>query len=261
MNRKPLSRFEALAQRLVEGSFKRLLGERLEIHDAATRLAQALEDSQQDGRAADLFTLRLHPDDLERLQKEHAGLAQGLADYLADLARQAGMKLSAPPQVTLAGDTAVRPHQMQIIVARSDPNEEQTTQVHVRPETEADVLAALAVRDAYLVISGRRHVALDRPLLTLGRRADNDVVLDSGAVSRQHAQIRWRHGRFVLYDLSRRGRTLVNDEPIAQQALQAGDVIALSETLLVYGEGRDDRPPGRDGDDDGLTLQLPKSDR
>ncbi len=261
MNGRPLTRFEALARRLVEGSFKRLLGERLDVAETATRLAQALEDSQQDGRAADLFTLQFHPDDLTRLLAERPSLAQELADYVADLARQAGLTLVAAPQVTLAADTAVRPHQLQVSAAYSEPVEEQTTQVHAQHLGEAEVLAALRARDAYLIVGGRRHVALNRPLLTLGRRADNDVVLDSAAVSRQHAQIRWRHGRFVLYDLSRRGRTAVNDRPIAQQALQPGDVIALSDTLLVYGEGRDEAGTEREDDDDGLTLQLPQTDK
>lgn len=73
----------------------------------------------------------------------------------------------------------------------------------------------------------------------IGRRMDNDIVIDSPSISRQHAQIRWRQRYFVLYDVSRRGQTAVNGRPAREHILRSGDVIALSDVMLVYGEGRD----------------------
>ncbi|MCP4422865.1 MAG: DUF3662 domain-containing protein [Chloroflexi bacterium] len=260
MKRRSFSRFETLAQRLVEDSFKRLFGEQLEAHEVATKLARTMEDSRMGDRVADVYTARLHPDDLERLLAQRPSLSQELADYLADLARQADMILAAPPQVTLTADTAALRHRVQVRAKPASQPDDPTTQIHARRGVEDEILTALRQRDAYLIVGGRRHVPLDRPLLTLGRRADNDIVLESATVSRQHAQIRWRYGRFVLYDLSRRGRTLVNNQPVEQHALQPGDVIALSRTLIVYGEGRDEDAPEPAADEDGLTLQLPKVD-
>jgi pSer/pThr/pTyr-binding forkhead associated (FHA) protein len=91
--------------------------------------------------------------------------------------------------------------------------------------------------DAFLIVQGRRHAPLDRPVITLGRRADNDIVIDSPAVSRQHAQLRWRYGRVILYDLGSRAGTLVNGSPITEAVLQPGDLISLSDVTLIYGEG------------------------
>ena len=72
--------------------------------------------------------------------------------------------------------------------------------------------------------------------MTLGRRSDCDIVLDSRSVSRRHAQLRWRFGRFIIYDLGSRAGTLVNEQPITEFALRPGDVIELAETSLIYGE-------------------------
>jgi pSer/pThr/pTyr-binding forkhead associated (FHA) protein len=122
------------------------------------------------------------------------------------------------------------------------------------------MLAELMAVDAYLIVDGGQHVALERPLLTIGRRTDNDLVLDAPTVSRRHAQIRWRYGRFVLYDLSGRpGRTLVNSQAITEYALQSGDVISLANAKLIYGEGDDERQPRKNkGFEQEETLPKPK---
>ncbi len=260
MKQQSLSKFETMAQRLVEGSFKRLFGERLDGHEVAVRLARAMEDSLVVGRFADTYTVYLHPGDLEDLLAQSQYLTGELADYLTQLAQQGAGTLPVRPKVTLATDAALRPHQVRVQAAHSDQADEQITRLHARAEIEAGILAALRALDAYLIVSGRQHVPLDRPLFTLGRHTDNDVVLDSVTVSRRHAQIRWRYGRFILYDFSRRGRTMVNNQPITQHVLQPGDVIALSSTRIIYGEGRNAEDPKADSGGDGMTRQLPQID-
>ncbi len=56
-------------------------------------------------------------------------------------------------------------------------------------------------------------------------------------MSRRHAQLRWRFGRFVLYDLGSRAGTWVNDQPVDEFVLRAGDVIRIADTTFIYGEG------------------------
>jgi pSer/pThr/pTyr-binding forkhead associated (FHA) protein len=80
-------------------------------------------------------------------------------------------------------------------------------------------------------------------------------------VSRQHAQIRWRFDRFILYDVSSRGRTAVNGELVSETVLRAGDVIALSDALLVYAEGREELGSAdEDTAQTGNTEVYPRSD-
>jgi len=48
-----------------------------------------------------------------------------------------------------------------------------------------------------LRIDGRR-LALGEPVVNVGRALDNDIVLAASTVSRYHAQLRWRNGRYYL---------------------------------------------------------------
>ncbi len=87
---------------------------------------------------------------------------------------------------------------------------------------------------AFLVVDGSRYVPLDRTVINIGRRRDNTIVLDDRRVSRQHCQLRFRFGEFVLYDLGSRGGTFVNNIRVSESVLRPGDVISLAGVPLVY---------------------------
>lgn len=81
---------------------------------------------------------------------------------------------------------------------------------------------------------------LDRPATSLGRWADNDVVVDDRWVSRHHARIRREGERYVVEDLSSKNGTFVNGQRIAgPTALADGDVVQVTPlvelTFVDYG--------------------------
>ncbi len=238
----PLTKFEELAQRLVEDSFKRLFGSRMESLDVAARLAKAMEDSHAAGKTIESFAVYLNPTDYDGLMKDNPALAPELANYVSRLAQEGGYPAMLQPRVNLISDKATSRHHVQVTAFHREEAPNQTTQMR-RPMGQAeDALAPLQRVDAYLIVEGRQHIPLDKAVTTIGRRTENDIVLDSMAVSRQHAQIRWRLGRFVIYDLGGRQRTKVNDKTVTECALKPGDVITLSDVALIYGEGREERP-------------------
>jgi pSer/pThr/pTyr-binding forkhead associated (FHA) protein len=73
-------------------------------------------------------------------------------------------------------------------------------------------------------------------VINIGRRVDNDLVIDDERISRVHAQLRAIKGRYVLFDLDSRGGTFVNDQRIHQSVLYPGDVISLAGVPLVFGQ-------------------------
>jgi pSer/pThr/pTyr-binding forkhead associated (FHA) protein len=87
-----------------------------------------------------------------------------------------------------------------------------------------------------LIIEGRRHFPLDRTVVNVGRRLDNQLILDDPRVSRTHAQLRVREGRYVLFDLGSTSGTIVNGRRVHQHVLRPGDVITIAGTSIVYGE-------------------------
>lgn len=69
--------------------------------------------------------------------------------------------------------------------------------------------------------------ALEPALLTIGRAADNDIVVAGDFVSQRHAEVQWDGAQHILRDTSKNG-TFVNGVRItAPQPLRHGDVIVL----------------------------------
>jgi pSer/pThr/pTyr-binding forkhead associated (FHA) protein len=85
---------------------------------------------------------------------------------------------------------------------------------------------------------------LQKSVTTLGRHPHSDVVIHKSfdTVSREHAQIRYEHGRYVLYDTSSRG-TWVNGQRVNRKTLQDGDQISLAgQVSFVFSNGALHRP-------------------
>lgn len=172
------------------------------------------------------------------MQAANPHLHEQLAEYLVTLAAQAGRPLTVTPLVQLVADPSIKGNQVSAQVEGSRPTLDDdggNTQVRV-PGRARSSFRKLDNLGAFVIIGGKRHVQLDRSLMTVGRQLNNDIVIDNQTVSRRHAQLRWRYGRYVIYDLGGRQSTAVNGQPVAEHVLQAGDVILLGTASLVYGE-------------------------
>lgn len=78
---------------------------------------------------------------------------------------------------------------------------------------------------------------LTNPTTSVGRQSGNDIVLNTTAVSRYHAQFDVAEGRVFLVDLGGVNGTFVNDQQIASNSrveLFEGDVITLGDVRLVF---------------------------
>jgi len=72
----------------------------------------------------------------------------------------------------------------------------------------------------------------------LGRHPDCDIVLEVGAVSRQHAQIVKEGGRFFVEDLRSRNGTFVNNVQISgRKAIDENDHLKICDLEFVFHHG------------------------
>jgi sigma-B regulation protein RsbU (phosphoserine phosphatase) len=93
---------------------------------------------------------------------------------------------------------------------------------------------------------------LERESAVLGRHPDCDIVLDSGAVSRQHARVTCVGGNYYVEDLNSRNGTFVNGRAVNdRQLLSDGDQLGICELLFSFHRGPpdpelvfDEGPPG-----------------
>jgi pSer/pThr/pTyr-binding forkhead associated (FHA) protein len=68
---------------------------------------------------------------------------------------------------------------------------------------------------------------LRKSVTTLGRALDNDIVLESSEVSRQHARIELQSDGMRIIDLNSTNGTRVNGRSIRSQNVKAGDDVAF----------------------------------
>lgn len=237
MSNSPLLRFESFVRRLVEQPFTWLSGDAVDPFGMANHLLALLRDSEQQGNPIAQFTITVNPGHFGPNQPDAAHLAELVSAYMSLLAERTGQTLVEPPIIEIETDPAVG-IRLATVVASDDVALPTTNTQLFQHEPLDNVGDAIRDLDAFLIVQGRQHVLLDRPVVRIGRRTDNDIVLDSPAVSRHHAQIRWRDVDFVLFDTSSHGRTLVNGDQVEEHVLRPGDVIALSDVLLIYGEER-----------------------
>jgi anti-anti-sigma factor len=89
--------------------------------------------------------------------------------------------------------------------------------------------------EGVLVWSDGREQPIPPHGLLIGRRADADLPLNDPEVSRRHAQIESRNGRFIVVDLGSSNGTLLNGERVAgERGLADGDVLKIGAASLTF---------------------------
>ncbi len=96
--------------------------------------------------------------------------------------------------------------------------------------------------DAFLTLDNGDLFPIRLPLVTIGRRIDNKLVLNDPRISRVHAELRCVRGRFVIFDKESSGGTYVNGIRVAHSVLYDGDVISLAGVQLVFRQATLPRP-------------------
>jgi hypothetical protein len=242
------ARFERLVERLVEGSLARLFVGQLHPLELVAQLARVMEDSAVGNQAPDRYQICLNPADYDVLLDAEPDLAQLLAAQITGQARQAELELARHPVVELLMQPDLARQSVRIVATMTSQQASQTQTLDGARLREAT--GREPDGSTYLIIDGKRHITLIRPVYTVGRRLDCDVVLSDPSVSRRHAQLRWRFGRYVLYDLGSSVGTLVNGHPVAEAVLEPGDVLSLGGVDIIYGS---DSPTGARRSDGGTT--------
>jgi len=77
-------------------------------------------------------------------------------------------------------------------------------------------------------------VKLEKPCITLGRRGDNDIVLEDIYVSRKHAAVEKRGVFYYIRDEHSRYGTFVNGDRVTETRLDYGDEIQLGNTVVTF---------------------------
>jgi pSer/pThr/pTyr-binding forkhead associated (FHA) protein len=87
------------------------------------------------------------------------------------------------------------------------------------------------------VIKGSETIekrVLQKRRYTIGRGETNDLTLDDGAASREHAVLEEKGGRFYIEDRKSKNGTLLNGQRITSHLLSNGDEIRIGEYRMFF---------------------------
>jgi hypothetical protein len=235
----PLRKIEIQLENLFEKRTGTLSARTLNAGKILARLIETLEETARpgpDGRwiAPNVFHLALG----KRIW-ETASSVSDLKDLLAakmeEHIQQSEMILLHPIRIEWEPDPALREESIRAKAEIIPAGEERTDAFPPEPHPVITL-----PRGAFLIVNGRRHVALNRPVINIGRQLDNHLVLDDVLVSRRHAQLRAREGQYLLTDLGSKHGIRVNNLAVHEWVLQPGDVFRMGNTELIYGDEREE---------------------
>lgn len=75
---------------------------------------------------------------------------------------------------------------------------------------------------------------LNKPVITLGREANNDIVIEDPQVSRHHARLTQQGGGYAVEDLGSTNGTFINGHRVmGARPLNSGDTLGLGDTIVL----------------------------
>jgi hypothetical protein len=254
----PLAAIERFFERLFERPSARLFRARLQPVQLQRRIERAMESERLASADRTLvpnrFVVHLNPDDLAGFGEMTGSLATELADGALLFARSRHYTLVDRPRVDLLSDTTVERTDLRVVARFADPipgkggeragaaagagvggasgptgGGPTDTMVYTVPRPAAP-RARLRVRTPDGVT---RTVDVDGTDLSIGRSADNDLVLADGRVSRHHGRLTGRRGTLVYLDLGSTNGSRVNGVTVGELVLGVGDRLELGDSQIV----------------------------
>lgn len=241
-----LDQLEAKIQKLVEDQLAGILpGLRLEdrvIQRLATAVRENIVQQREDRAIApNEFTLIVGTD-TSTMWKEQSTI-DALKNIITTASRDVGLKFVTQPTIHITTDDTFSADEIKVVASHKlepvgDTQGMQIPMGNPEENQEADNIP----ENAFLIVEGVKVHPLTESVVNIGRRLENQLVIDDPRVSRNHAQLRAIKGRFVLFDLNSTGGTFVNGQRTSQTVLYPGDVISLAGVALIFGQ---DNPPPR----------------
>src|SRR5688572_4537467 len=240
-----LDQLEANLQKLVEDQFAGILpGLKLEdrvIQHLATALREnVIQQKDESAIAPDTFTL-IVATDTSPMWKEQR-IIDALKNIITTAAKDAGLKFTTQPTINITTDDTFSADEVRVVATHKLEPVAETQGMQTSLYNEEPGEGENIPENAFLIIEGVKVHQLSDSVVNIGRRLENQLVIDDPRVSRNHAQLRAIKGRFVLFDLNSTGGTFVNGQRTSQTVLYPGDVISLAGVSLIFGQ---DNPPPR----------------
>ena len=106
-----------------------------------------------------------------------------------------------------------------------------------------------------------KEIPFDKPSFSVGRKADNDIVIDNPAISSHHCKISLMGDTYFVEDLGSTNGTFVNEKKVMKCGLHDQDVVGLAKHALVFVDEREKAAAaGTDDSDKTMVLNPQKQE-
>ncbi len=255
-----LEKLEARIRELIEIRMVSVLpGQKIEqaaIRQLAKAMRANITEKAGTKMAPNVFTLIVHPN--ENTAWQDIGLLDLLKETLQTVGREVDLEFAAPPTLSVATDASFAPGEVRVVASHKVETLGPTNAIAHASSGASETDENTIPENAFLIIDGRKVFPLNSLVINIGRRLENQLVIDDPRVSRTHSQLRAIKGRYVAFDLNSTGGTFVNGQRTSQTILYPGDVISLAGVSLIFGQ---DNPPPRPDLKDTGPLQTQDDDR
>ncbi len=198
------------------------------------------------------FQFNLGPETAERW-RAYDGWEETLADLLIAAAKEYGFQVRTWPEIELNADAALS--EEEIIISLHDlpyPQGGETGVISMDSIEFVDELGKKDRRTPTLILQGNRTIELTLPVINMGRKSSNHIVINDLRISRNHAQLRKLRDTYMLFDIGSSGGTFINGTRIERHVLRPGDVISLAGYTMIF--TIDQSPP--EETQKGITSEL-----
>ena len=199
-----------------------------------------LEDPDCFSRSPARFRVFMSPDEV-RLWKQQSDWKEILTIAFLDTAVELSCKPDLLPEIILVARNSLEKGTI-LFVLEENPSQQGSTGVVSLSKPSPTKVINEDVGSKNILINLDEIILLNKPVLNLGRRNNNDIVINDLRVSRLHAQIRKTRDGYMIFDVGSSGGTFVNGERISCYLLQTGDVISLAGYTLVFTSDSDPDP-------------------
>jgi len=246
-----LDRFEQSFERLVEGSVGRLFRSPVQPAEIGRKLERAMVSNQVVSVNSTLvpndYRVAMHQQDMVLFVDFVPALCRQMESWLHDAADEQGFSTIDRMRVQIIGDPTVPRRAIQVTAAiadrpdlgRAEQEAIQRTEIF-RVIRDTSGMSPVRLRFSSGTMSGIEFI-VRKPITTVGRALDNDIVIESGDISRHHARLELADDQIRLVDLNSTNGTRVNGKTVRSQTIRAGDEVAfgtLTADVLQFIENR-----------------------
>jgi hypothetical protein len=239
-----LDRFERFFENVMEGTVGRIFRSPIQPAEIGRRLERAMESSQVVSVEGIIvpndYLVYMNPLDMVVFADFVPALCHQMEDWLVELASMREYGFIDRVRVQIFGDESVPRRAIHVEASitelpnydRGKQDELQRTEVYRVVKSTGDVPPKLL-----RFINGdsaNETVIIRRPVITIGRALDNDVIIDSAEVSRHHARIEVRGSEYYIIDLDSTNGTAVNGRPASNTRLNHGDKLTFGTVAVEF---------------------------